>query len=205
MGFKYAETDNCYDLLITDPMRFLERLKTTDSMDHLIRDVDLDAYEYDGLNIFHCLSRIVGNSEPNNFGDTVDFPSLLGCELFDLLRARGANPYHYGDNCCSPLDMAKICGNKGNNEYLVYINNFYTNNPPELDDITVSKDCFNTISGIITKNIEGDNPVSGVLCPSYSQLTESEYIKMIGHLAKQYILYGGNMDYIHHINNYLSE
>ena len=80
MCFKYAETDNCYDLLITDPRKFLERLKTTDSMDHLIRDVDLDTYEYDGLNIFHCLSRIVGNSEPNNFGDTVDFPSSLGCD-----------------------------------------------------------------------------------------------------------------------------
>lgn len=201
MGFKYAETDNCYHLLITDPRRFLERLKTTGSMDHLIRDVDLDTYEYDGLNIFHCLSRIVGNSEPNNFGDTVDFPSSLGCELFDLLRARGANPYHYGDNCCSPLDMAKMCGNKGNREYLVYINNFYTNNPPELDDITVSKDCFNIISGIIAKNVQDNNDLN----ISYLELTESEYVKMMGHLTKQYILYGGHMDYIHHINNYLSK
>ena len=188
MGFTYAESDEYFNMLLTDPLKFLAILKTTNTIDHLISDVDLVGYEYSGANIFHCLSRIVGNDKPNNFGDTIDCPSSLGCELFDLLRTKGANPYHYIDNCCSPVYMSKMCGNKGNDDYLEYICNFYTNNPPILDDITVSDDCSKIVSDIITKDLKITNCyIQENVNSDDPDLTNSEYNAMVRERTKQYI------------------
>ena len=150
MVFAYKTSENIFKSLWEDPVYFNSLLNfdyngfnvigyNKEQMTLIINDFDNEGHLYCGGNLFHVLSKIVGKNNIEDYTeDVLECDQYLAIDIFENMRHIGGNPYHYILEYQNVLDTAILSKKTDKTQYINFLNNFYLNNQPIFNNITLS-------------------------------------------------------------------